>query len=224
LPPLDELAVAPVMKSESLVFAAAGTLVGFLGGWIIGSQHTIARGPGAAIAASPPPAAAPAAGAPAAPTLDRAKVQAATNRASSEPANPAPRVELGNLYFDAEQYQEAARWYEAALAIDPSNADVSTDLGVSFYYLNQPDRALAQFDRSLKINPKHSKTLLNLGIVRAFGKQDLQGAAKAWQEVIAVAPSSPEGQAARRALEAMRGAHPDLPGGSSPPSSGPGSD
>jgi tetratricopeptide (TPR) repeat protein len=212
------------MKSESLVFAAAGTLVGFLGGWIIGSQHTIARAPAAAVTAAAPPAAASAGGAPTPAPLDNAKVQAASRRASSEPANPAPRIELGNLYFDAEQYQEAVQWYEAALALDPSNAEVSTDLGVSFYYLNQPDRALAQFDRSLKINPKHSKTLLNLGIVRAFGKQDLQGAAKAWQEVIAVAPSSPEGQAARRALEAMRSAHPDLPGGPSPPSSGPGSD
>jgi tetratricopeptide (TPR) repeat protein len=210
------------MKSESLVYAAAGTLVGFLGGWIIGSQHTIAGAPAAAIATPAPTAAAPA-NAPTAPPLDSAKVQAATSRASSEPSNPGPRIELGNLYFDAEQYQEAARWYEAALAIDPSNVDVSTDLGVSFYYLNQPDRALAQFDKSLKINPKHSKTLLNLGIVRAFGKQDLQGAAKAWQEVIAVAPSSPEGQAARRALEAMRGAHPDVPGGGTSPASGPGS-
>lgn len=212
------------MKSESLAYAAAGTLVGFLGGWIIGSQHTIARAPAASVAAAAPAAAAPAGSAPPAPTLDNAKVQSATSRASSEPSNPAPRIELGNLYFDAEQYQDAAHWYEAALAIDPSNADVSTDLGVSFYYLNQPDRALTQFDKSLKINPKHSKTLLNLGIVRAFGKQDLQGAAKAWQEVIAVAPSSPEGQAARRALEAMRGAHPDLPGATAPPASGPGSD
>jgi tetratricopeptide (TPR) repeat protein len=211
------------MKSESLVYAAAGTLVGFLGGWIIGSQHTIAGAPSAAITAPAPTAAAPAGSTPTAPPLDNAKVQAAATRASSEPSNPAPRIELGNLYFDAEQYQEAARWYEAALAIDPSNADVSTDLGVSFYYLNQPDRALAQFDKSLKINPKHSETLLNLGIVRAFGKQDLQGAAKAWQEVIAVAPSSPEGQAARRALEAMRGAHPDVPGGATSPAPGPGS-
>jgi tetratricopeptide (TPR) repeat protein len=210
------------MKSESLVYAAAGTLVGFLGGWIIGSQYTIARAPAAPVAAAAP-AAAPTGTTPQSPALDHARVQAATNRASSEPANPAPRIELGNLYFDAEQYQEAARWYEAALALDPLNPDVSTDLGVSFYYLNQPDRALAQFDKSLKINPKHSKTLLNLGIVRAFGKQDLQGAAKAWQEVIAVAPSSPEGQAARRALEAMRGAHPDLPGASSPPAQGRGS-
>jgi tetratricopeptide (TPR) repeat protein len=213
------------MKSESLVFAAAGTLVGFLGGWIIGSQHTIARVPAAGMAASVPAPATSAGNAPSAPALDTAKVQAATGRASAEPRNPAPRIELGNLYFDAEQYQEAARWYQEALSIDPSNADVSTDLGVSFYYLNEPDRALAQFDKSLAINPKHSKTLLNLGIVRAFGKQDLQGAAKAWQEVIAVAPpGSPEGQAARRALDAMRGAHPDVPGSGASPSSGPGSD
>ncbi len=213
------------MKSESLVFAAAGTLVGFLGGWIIGSQHTIARVPAAGMAASAPAPATSAGNAPSAPALDTAKVQAATGRASAEPRNPAPRIELGNLYFDAEQYQEAARWYQEALSIDPSNADVSTDLGVSFYYLNEPDRALAQFDKSLAINPKHSKTLLNLGIVRAFGKQDLQGAAKAWQEVIAVAPpGSPEGQAARRALDAMRGAHPDVPGSGASPSSGPGSD
>jgi cytochrome c-type biogenesis protein CcmH/NrfG len=224
LPPLDALAADPPMKSESLVFAAAGTLVGFLGGWIIGSQHTIARVPVAGVAASAPPPAASPGNAPSAPALDTAKVQAATGRASAEPRNPAPRVELGNLYFDAEQYREAARWYQEALAIDPSNADVSTDLGVSFYYLNEPDRALAQFDKSLAINPKHSKTLLNLGIVRAFGKQDLSGAAKAWQEVIAVAPGSPEGQAARRALDAMRGAHPDVPGSGASPSSGPGSD
>jgi tetratricopeptide (TPR) repeat protein len=155
--------------------------------------------------------------APAPPPLEKAKVQETLARVSSEPRNAAPKIELGNLYFDAERYQDAARWYEAALALDPSNADVSTDLGVSFYYLNQPDRALEQFDKSLKINPKHQKTLLNLGIVRAFGKQDLNGAAKAWEEVIAVAPTTPEGQAARRALDAMKGAHPDIPAGSTAP-------
>ena len=66
--------------------------------------------------------------------------------------------------------------------------NASTDLGIAYYYMNQPDRALQQFDRSLAIDPKHTKTLLNIGIVRAFGKQDLEGAAKAWQQVIDVAP------------------------------------
>ena len=88
-------------------------------------------------------------------------------------------------------------------------ADVSTDLGVSYHYLNQPDRALAQFDESLKIDPKHAKTMLNQGIVRAYGKQDLPGAAAAWEKLIQMAPTSPEADVARRALEGLKSAHPE---------------
>jgi hypothetical protein len=58
----------------------------------------------------------------------------------------------------------------------------------------------------LKLDPKHTKTLLNQGIVRAFGKQDLAGAQTAWRQVVALAPDSPEGQAARRALEGVEAA------------------
>ena len=49
-----------------------------------------------------------------------------------------------------------------------------------------------------------------MGIVRAFGRQDLKGAADAWQKVIDLAPSSEEAQAARQALTGLRSAHPDL--------------
>ena len=90
----------------------------------------------------------------------------------------------------------------------PNDANLSTDLGVSYYYVNQADKALDRFNRSLKIDPNHAKTLLNLGIVKAFGKQDLQGAADAWQQVIKIAPASPEAQAAKRALESLQSAHP----------------
>ncbi len=65
-------------------------------------------------------------------------------------------MQLANVYFDAERWEEAIRWYERALEIDPSNADASTDLGVSYYYTNRPDQALAQFDRSLAIDPSHT--------------------------------------------------------------------
>jgi hypothetical protein len=44
--------------------------------------------------------------------------------------------------------------------------------------------------------------------VKAFGKQDLQGASEAWQQVIRLAPDSPEGQAAKRALDSLQSAHP----------------
>jgi tetratricopeptide (TPR) repeat protein len=137
-------------------------------------------------------------------------VNALKSIAEREPSNAKPRVDLANLYFDAEQYDEAIKWYGEAVKLEPNDVNVNTDLGVSYYYTNQPDKALAQFDRALKIDPKHAKTLLNVGIVRAFGKQDLDGASQAWQQVIKLAPDSPEGQAAKRALDSLKSAHPSI--------------
>jgi tetratricopeptide (TPR) repeat protein len=127
--------------------------------------------------------------------------------AEHNPSDAETRVQLGNLYFDGERYDEARQWYEAALKVDPRNVNASTDLGIAFYYSNQPDRALTQFDKSLAIDPNHAKTLLNIGIVRAFGKQDLDGAEKAWQRVIDVAPGSEEAAVARKGLDGLRAAH-----------------
>ena len=141
------------------------------------------------------------------PPLDEARVQDLMASASQDPTDPAARMALGNLYFDAERFAEAITWYEASLAIDPQNVDVSTHLGVSYYYTNQPERAIEQFAYSLEVDAGHVKTMLNLGIVLAFGLQDLAGAAEAWERVIAIAPESPEGRAAQQALESLRSAH-----------------
>jgi len=77
---------------------------------------------------------------------------------------------------------------------------------VSYYYTNRTEEALKRFEESLKIDPKHTKTLLNKGIVLAFGKEDLKAAAVEWQKVVDLAPSSPEGVAAKRALEGVAAA------------------
>jgi len=188
------------MKSDAIAFGVAGIIFGLIAGWIIGTQQAAVRPP------TPAAQAAPTSG-PAARVLDQAQVKAFTSVAEREPSNAVPRVQLGNLYFDAERYDEAIKWYSDALRLTPNDVDVSTDLGVSYYYTNQPDRALEQFARSLKIDQGHAKTLLNVGVVKAFGKQDLEGAQQAWEQVIKVAPESPEGQAARRALDSLRGAH-----------------
>jgi len=204
------------MKPESIVLAVAGAFFGLIVGWIIGSQ----QGGPSRIASSPAVVqqAAPAQGQAAAPQaqaprpLDEAEAQRLQAVAQQNPADAKTRVALGNLYFDAERYSEAIAWYQQALKIDPNDADASTDLGVCYYYSNDPDRALQQFEASLRANPKHTKTLLNQGIVKAFGKQDLKGAAAAWGKLIEIAPTSPEAETARKALEGLRTAHPELAG------------
>lgn len=201
------------MRAESIVFAISGMLFGLIAGWILGSQQSLATGRVAAPAAAPPAATAPAsASQPAA--LDENHAQSLRTTAEQNPKDAATRVQLGNLYFDAERYNEAITWYEAALEINPKDPDVSTDLGVAYYYMNQPDRAIKQFDQSLSLDGRHTKTLLNMGIVKAFGKQDLTGAADAWRKVVEIAPNSPEGQAAKKALDGLASAHPTSTPGS----------
>jgi len=212
------------MRKDHLVFALSGVFFGLIVGWIIGTQQAgPARAPQAqAVPQQAATTTAPIAGSGQAALLDENKVKALENAAAQRPQDAVARTELGNMYFDAERYADAIKWYEQSLALAPNDPNVSTDLGVSYYYLNQPDKAIEQFNKSLAADPKHTKTLLNMGIVRAFGKQDLEGAARAWQRVIELAPDSQEGRAAKQALDNMKSAHPDLgSGGSAAPAAPP---
>lgn len=203
------------MKLDAVVYFVAGTAFGVILGWVIGAQQlgrtaqfpTAPIAQNAAASATPPPAA----GGRTPPTLDQARVDQLTATINSDPKNTTAIVQLANVYFDGERFTDAIAWYEKALALDPKDADVSTDLGVSYYYTNRTEEALKRFEASLAINPKHTKTLLNKGIVLAFGKEDLKGAAVEWQKVVDIAPESPEGQAARRALEGVAAAHANQP-------------
>jgi cytochrome c-type biogenesis protein CcmH/NrfG len=194
------------MKSEAIAYVVAGICFGIILGWVIGTQQARRSGP------APAPAATTQTGTGGtvqqqAPVLDEGRVQALNTILKNDPKNVNATVQLGNVYFDAERWDDAIKWYHRALELDPRNTDASTDLGVSYYYSNKPDEALAQFEKSLAISPTHTKTLLNKGIVLAFGKQDLKAAETVWQKVVDLAPASPEGQAARRALEGIRAAH-----------------
>jgi tetratricopeptide (TPR) repeat protein len=196
------------MRADSIVFAVAGVLFGVIVGWVLGSQQAGKAVPMSAPAAQAQPAGQTAQQGSRAVPVDAERARALQAVAQQNPKDLQPRVQLGNMYFDAEQYPDAITWYEQAIALDNKDPNLSTDLGVAYYYTNQPDRALSQFEHSLSLDPKHTKTLLNMGIVRAFGKQDLDGAARAWEQVVAIDPNGPEGQAAKKGLEGLRNAHP----------------
>jgi tetratricopeptide (TPR) repeat protein len=185
-------------RTELLPLALALVLATGLMGWIIWSQW-----PGdQVVATQAPPAQIPAA--PEVPPVDEARAVELRAAAETAPEDVQVRVDLGNLYFDGQRFEDAIPWFEAALALRPDDVEVSTDLGVAYFYTDDTDRALSQFARSLNVAPAHAKTILNIGIVRAFGNQDLEGAVEAWEEVQRVAPGSPEALAATELIAAHR--------------------
>jgi len=190
--------IEPLPLIVSLLFASG------LMGWVVWSQRPVEPEIVAEVAA-PPAAETPSP--PAVPPVDETRAADLRQAAEQAPADVQVRIDLGNLYFYAQRFEEAVPWYEAVLALESEAVDVSTDLALAYYYLEDTDRALAQFDRSLEIDPAHPKTFLSIGMVRAFGNRDLDGAMAAWEEVVRVAPGTSEALAATEALESLRAVH-----------------
>jgi tetratricopeptide (TPR) repeat protein len=195
----------PDMKRDALVFVVSGTFFGLIVGWILGSQAPRSSTPPPTVVGASAQPTSPGAGAATAPPLDVARAAELERLADAQPSDAGVRVDLGNLYMDAERFDLAIPWYEAALALRPEDVNVSTDLAVCYYYTNQTDRALAQLDRSLALDQDHVKTIFNQGIIRAGGMGDLPGATESFMRVVTLAPGSPEGQEARRLLETIAG-------------------
>ena len=122
-----------------------------------------------------------------------------------DPKNLKALIELGNLYFDAEQFDPAIQAYSKALEIDPKNSDVRTDMGIMFRRKGDFDRAIAEFKKAAESDPKHVNSRYNLGVVLLHDKGDVKGAIKAWEEYLKVEPSGPRADNIRNQMEKMKG-------------------
>lgn len=177
---------------QAYTLAVVCLLIGIAGGWFIrGSQAPVASGQVESANASAPagmvgqPVPSPAqmkqmADTQAAPLLEKLK---------SDANNAGLLAEIGNVYYDTQQYPTAIDYYGRALKIAPENASVRTDLGTAMWYLGNADGAIEQFNQALKFEPNKANALFNLGIVKWQGKMDVDGAVAAWQKLLATNPN-----------------------------------
>jgi len=163
-------------------------LVGIAGGWFVrGSQSPAASVPAESASQAP-------AGMQGAPSPAQMKQMADTQAAplleklKADANNPALLAEIGNVYYDTQQYPVAIDYYGRSLKADPDNASVRTDLGTAMWYLGNADGAIEQFNQALKYEPTKANALFNLGIVKWQGKMDIDGAVAAWQKLLATNP------------------------------------
>jgi len=106
----------------------------------------------------------------------------------SDPKNSTLLYQIGNLYYDAQQYPEAVKYYENSLQIDPKATDVRTDMATAYHLMGQSNRAIQEYDAVLKIDGKHANALFNEGMVKWQDKMDLKGAISSWKRLLDAHP------------------------------------
>jgi cytochrome c-type biogenesis protein CcmH/NrfG len=169
---------------QAYALAVTCLLVGVLAGWLVrGSQSQASAS--TQVASSQPTGAA--GGAPTAEQMQHmADTQAAPllERLKSDPNNVEILANVGNIYYDTQQFTSAIQYYERALQQQPSNSGVRTDMATAYWYLGNADTAIQEFNKALSYEPTKANTLFNLGMVKWQGKMDVVGAVAAWQKLL----------------------------------------
>jgi tetratricopeptide (TPR) repeat protein len=99
---------------------------------------------------------------------------------------------IGNMYYDAQVYPEAVKYYEESLKINPKETDVRTDMATAYHFMGDSDRAITEYDQVLKIDGKHANALFNEGMVKWQDKGDMSGAIAAWKRLLETNPDYPK--------------------------------
>jgi tetratricopeptide (TPR) repeat protein len=107
----------------------------------------------------------------------------------SKPNDAALLAQIGNMYYDAQQFPSAIEYYSKSLANNPGDPNVRTDLGTSYFYSNQPDKAIAELDKVIKEHPDHANALFDRGIVKWQSKMDAKGAVEDWKQLLKTNPN-----------------------------------
>ena len=79
-------------------------------------------------------------------------------------------------------------------------------MGVMYRRSGNPQEAINAFDRAMQADPKHEVSRMNKGIVLLHDMNDLDGAIKAWEDLLAVNPvaMSPTGQSIDQMIQQMK--------------------
>ena len=178
-----------VRKETFLMVTLLALAVGFFGGVVFAVLKSDSKAPTSTPAPSTPapvPSAPVQMGTPAPADSDR--IAALERKAQANPGNANAWVELGNAYFDSNQYEASISAYRKSLELNPGNPNVWTDMGVMYRRNGKPEEAIKAFDQAIAADPKHEVSRMNKGIVLLHDLNDFNGAIEAWEGLLEVNP------------------------------------
>jgi len=116
------------------------------------------------------------------------KISEAQQFLKDHPDDAEAWANLGNLFYDSDQAQNAIDAYERSLSIEPGRTGVITDLGTMYRRNNQPQKAIEAFDKAIALDPSFETARFNKGVVLLHDLNDLEGCIKEWEAILQINP------------------------------------
>jgi tetratricopeptide (TPR) repeat protein len=166
-----------------------GLMVGLVIGYVIAEQQPVPPGKALRLGMAPPTGQSeedlpeghpPVDGSSAAETQRiRQQVAEIEGLLASAPDDPGLMAALGNVYFDANRWQDAREWYEKSLQNSSGEPNIITDLAVVYRNLGEHQRAIELLDQAIAINANHWQAWYNKVVVYNFDLHDHDAATEA---------------------------------------------
>ena len=112
-------------------------------------------------------------------------------------------VNLGTIYFNTRRWEEAERYYRAALQADPGYALAHFDLANLYDERGEREKALAHYESALRVSPNYADAHYNVALLYQGSNQPMK-AVRHWTTYLKLDPSSHWAAIARRELAKLR--------------------
>ena len=125
------------------------------------------------------------------PQVDQAQVAALMTKISANPKDAAALTSLGDIYFQAGDYNTAGGWMAKVVALQPKDIKAHLALGAAQFNLGNVAEAEKQWKQVVAVDPRNVEAYYDLGFLYLSKKpSDTARAKAAWSKVIEIAPKS----------------------------------
>jgi tetratricopeptide (TPR) repeat protein len=123
--------------------------------------------------------------------VDPTKVAALMTKIGANPKDTASLQSLGDIYFGALDYKNAALWEQKVLAVDPKNQVALLSLGAADFNVGNSKDAKTQWLIAAGLYPKVAEVHYDLGFLyMSQTPPDTANMTAEWKKVVAIDPNS----------------------------------
>jgi tetratricopeptide (TPR) repeat protein len=123
--------------------------------------------------------------------LDEAKIAEYMQAITANPKDAIALWNLGNIYFDVQDYKNALTFYVKLTAVSPKDANVWIAAGAAAFNQGLDAEAFEYWTQATQADPKNVEAHYNLGFwyLSQQPSQELKAKAE-WETVVSMAPDS----------------------------------